>query len=779
MPRIDWSNKEHVEALFPLYKREQIKNEKKGLQRSKVIEIDFDLWTPTKDRQLFKDAELKIENTKRCAVFGENGTGKTMLFHNLATGQVRDFPTDVSVHHMQEMSMDPKAETVSVLETVISSHPLRRVLVVMIEILTKLVELKKDPAKQAGLVENLKYVNYLMTSINGDTAEERAKSMLTVLGFDEKGMASLMSSLSGGLRMRVALASAFFISPQVLLLDEPTNHLDLPSVLWLENCLRGYKGAFLLVTHDRHLLEKVVTSVLKLEDMKIIEYDCGFAEFEKRRVIDDKDREKKIDKFLLVNRNLDPFSPMQRLKLDYMSWRQKRSERAVAMQGKFSFQKPKELPGTKGLSPDAISLIRVEDVRFSYNVEAGLPFIFDTPISYNFTMGTRLGIMGPNGAGKSTLLKLMTGKIHPVDGTVTTNPDFVLAYFGQHSTKELSMDLTPVEFMEKSFPKSKSSELRAHLKKTSVDESTMEKRMKGLSFSQRSCVIFAKLTFVPPHLLIMDEPTNFLDLDSVDSLIRAANKFAEAGGALITVTHNRDFLKRCSKKFLSITPGAFSEYDSMKEAERATYSFMEALESGKAVDHKAAIQENRGGGAIHTDEYLKTKQAERTKLEKKTAAEKKAQEDAKKAEEDEAARRIAVAAKRKAMKRQDWAPDEEAFVFHNKRWVPCTVLRNVRSIGCTVTLKDGSTTLVEALKLRAENPEPNQGGGGKGGGGKGGRGGKGGGGRGGKGGGKGSKKQSSGKGKGGGKGKVPNGGGRGGARAGRGKGASTRGGKGG
>jgi ATP-binding cassette subfamily F protein 2 len=220
-------------------------------------------------------------------------------------------------------------------------------------------------------------------------------------------------------------------------------------------------------------------------------------------------------------------------------------------------------------------------------------------------MGTRVGVMGPNGAGKSALLKLLTGKIFPTTGTITTNTDFVLAYFGQHSTKQLNMDESAIELMTRSFPDANVGEIKSHLERISVDTGTQKKRIVGLSFSQRSCVIFAKLNFLPPHLLIKDEPTNFLDLDSVDSLILAANKFADAGSALITVTHNRDFLKRTSNNFLSITPGAFLEYESVKDAERATYSFTAALERGEEVDHKTAIQDIRGGGAIHTEEYLR------------------------------------------------------------------------------------------------------------------------------------------------------------------------------
>jgi len=155
LPPIDWSQKDHVIALLPAYKREQLQQEK-GKQQSKLIEIEgFDLWTPTKDRKLLVDVDFTIEPQKRCAVYGENGTGKTMLFDAIAQGDVRGFPTNISVHHMQEMSMDPEADKVSVIETVISSHPLRRILAVCEEVLTKLVSEKNEDDEEKMQVTNL------------------------------------------------------------------------------------------------------------------------------------------------------------------------------------------------------------------------------------------------------------------------------------------------------------------------------------------------------------------------------------------------------------------------------------------------------------------------------------------------------------------------------------------------------------------------------------------------------------------------------------------------
>eukprot|EP00474_Spongospora_subterranea_P008653 CRZ09111.1 hypothetical protein [Spongospora subterranea] len=702
-PPIDFAEKGQIEMLFPVYRREQLAAAAKKIKLSKLIDIPaFDLRTPDNCADLFKNARLEIEPHKRCALFGINGSGKTSLFNAISNGEIRDFPPYMHVHHMKELEHHDEADQISVLDTVLCSHPYHRVLLCIEKHLKSLVESEQDAGRLEKLKENLAYVEQQMTSSGAYQAEKRAKQMLRVLGFDETGEGAPLSSLSGGLRMRVALASAFIIDPDVLLLDEPTNHLDMPSVLWLENRLRAYKGSYLLVTHDRTLLENVVTSVMLIQDMVLEYFSCGFKDFEKQKEKLDQDRAKRIDTFLQRNRNLAPDEPLYRTKMEYKEWLRVRYERQMMLTGKFTFKAPEPLACLPGQEQADVSLIKVEDVRFTYDAEKGLPYIFDTPISYEVKIGTRVGIMGPNGAGKSTFLKLITGKLVPTEGKIIVNPKFTLAYFGQHSTKELQLDMTPFEFMCVSFPKANQGELKNHLKKTSISDDPMNTRMRGLSFSQRSCVIFAKLTFVPPHLLIMDEPTNFLDLDSVDSLITAVNKFS---GGLIVVTHNRDFLKRCSKHFLSIVPGAFLEFNTMKAAERATYSFITALEEGQLIDHKAAIMNNRGGGAIHTEEYLAESAARLT--EQQRLAKEKA--DALAAEQERvqaiAAEKEAKRLAKVAAQKTDWVAGEKCWAPVGGKFVLATVMRNIPSMGVTVQLESGKTVMIEAKKLKVENPE--------------------------------------------------------------------------
>ena len=190
------------------------------------------------------------------------------LFEAISSGSVRDWPTYIHVHHMKELEHDAAYDALSVMDTVLCSHPLRRVLLPIVAKLQELVTVEKDEEKLALLQGNLEYAEKALSNVYGQYAEDTVRSMLRVLGFDETGEKAPLNSLSGGLRMRVALACSFFIKPDLLLLDEPTNHLDMPSVLWLENKLRGYSGSFLLVTHDRTLLENVVTSVMLIQDLQ-------------------------------------------------------------------------------------------------------------------------------------------------------------------------------------------------------------------------------------------------------------------------------------------------------------------------------------------------------------------------------------------------------------------------------------------------------------------------------------------------------------------------------
>ena len=574
---VDWTDLNSILTTLPGWKQELIRISSQSGNPSKRVHIEeFNLTTPYKDKILYQNTELILEPRKRHALFGHNGCGKSTLFRAMADGSLvhQGFPRHLSVLHMQEIETSP--DNGNLMETVINSHELLYTLRLCRKHL--LAEIEKKEKKE--IRDNLDFVNKELEILKSDTAEERVSKMLKPLGFDDKAQKKNVNELSGGLRMRVALVCAFFQSPDLLLLDEPTNHLDFPSVLWLENRLRGYSGSFLLVTHDRQLLENVCNSVLVVEEKNIKYYRMDFQRFEKKKAIDDEKTLVEREKFLLKHRSSDPSTPLGRRVHQYREWITSYQERKVAVGDMFTFPDPSPLPGIDPDAPkDEIPLITMKDVTFKYPGTDVM--IFSKKTNCTITAQTRMGIMGPNGAGKSTFLKLLTGRLQPTTGTVTTAEGFKLAYFGQHSAEELDLSMTPFEWMCFKYPGVKQTgKLRHHLKKAGMQGEMSDTRMNGFSGGQKARVIFAQLTYTCPHLLIMDEPTNFLDLESVDSLITACNKYP---GAMLLVTHSRHMLHSCGNIYLSITPGKFSFFESITDCEKATYTFINDMEEGKSI----------------------------------------------------------------------------------------------------------------------------------------------------------------------------------------------------
>uniref|UniRef100_A0A7S2TFT5 ATP-dependent transporter ycf16 n=1 Tax=Lotharella oceanica TaxID=641309 RepID=A0A7S2TFT5_9EUKA len=693
--KVDWTDYKSIITTFPIYKRELIALENaKNVSKRCEIEI-FNLWTPFKDKQLFKSTELIVEPRKRYCLFGPNGCGKSTLFRAMSDGSLfeQGFPKHISTLHMEEIETSPDNGTI--IETVLNSHELLYVLRKCKKNLD--AALAKDSGNEA-LQANLAKIEGELTMLKSDTAEERISRMLKPLGFDKKAQQKNVNDLSGGLRMRVALVCAFFQAPDLLLLDDPTNHLDFPSVLWLENRLRSYSGSFMLVTHDRNLLENVCNAVLLIEDLQLITYKMDFPAFEKKKALQDKKMYAEREQFIARNRNPDPATPVGRRVAMYRDWCKRYSAREFAKSNMFTFPDPTPLPGVEPETPaDEVPLISMKDVKFKY--PGTDVFIFGKKTNCTITAATRMGIMGPNGAGKSTFLKLLTGRLTPTEGTVTTAKGFKLAYFGQHSAQELDLSMTPFEHMCKKFPEVKQQgKLRHHLKKAGMQDEMNDTRMKGFSGGQKARVIFAELTFNCPHLLIMDEPTNFLDLETVDSLIAACNKYP---GAMLLVTHSRHMLHSCGNIYLSITPGKFQFFEDIKSCERATYTFINELEDGgkvkitgvqggsgeqKGEDEEEEVEE------FSQEAIMRRRQRMKELLEAKENAKKEAK---KKAEEAKAPKKVV---KIIAAEKKDWKIGDKclAFWWEDKNFYEASIRQVSKKNGsfcCTFTEYGNSVVL--------------------------------------------------------------------------------------
>jgi len=585
---LDWTSKDAVISTWPLYIQKQIELSR-AKRVPKIIDVEyFNLKIPFSSDYLLKDCELKVGLRKRLTLVGEPGSGKSTLFRAMASAEIKGFPENLSVHHMIELEVSPDAE--SLIDTVVNSHPFLRALRLNKAEINRRIngeaphDAPTDEAKSA-MKENLKMVEVKLKENGHARAEENASKSLRVLGFDNTAQTKSINSLSGGLRMRVALCAAFFIEADVLLLDEPTNHLDFPSLLWLENRLRTYRKTLVMVCHDREILNNVSSGVILITEEKSLKYyDMPFEAYEKTRWAAEAKMARDVEKFLKRHRNIDFSSPLAVQAARKRKWLDAYCRKMVLRAGQFTFPVPIDLePDNEQKGMDIaqkdVSVIKVTDVRFSYDPET-LPFIFDTPISIDITMSSRMGVMGPNGAGKSTFLKLLTSRLHPVDGTITTNKHAIVAYFSQHHAAEMDMTDTPLMFMQKKFPEEKVGNLKSHLAKVGCTGDEIHIRLNDHSQGMRSCVLFSGLTYTCPNLLIMDEPTNFLDIETVDALINATNKY---GGALLLVSHSRLFLKKCATAYLSIVPGSFDIYPTLDECERATYSFINEMENGDKV----------------------------------------------------------------------------------------------------------------------------------------------------------------------------------------------------
>jgi ATPase subunit of ABC transporter with duplicated ATPase domains len=672
---VDWSKYEDITKTWPSYIQASLEAEKNHQNLRKSIDIpSFDIRIPYSQQYLIQNAALTLEAGKRICLHGEPGTGKSTLFDAIAAGAnpeggIKGFPNHIHVHLCHEIEISSDAQ--NVLDTVVNSFEFLYTLRLnRIEVVKRLVALTgKTPPKNtneegakstvadveptekptregevADLTANLRMLDQRLDSLGNRDAEDRASKMLRVLGFDEDQQTKSTNTLSGGLRMRVALCAAFFMEPDLLLLDEPTNHLDFPSVLWLENRMRAYRKTLLLVSHERDMLERVCTSVIDIAKKNLVYYNMGFGAFEKKLEDDEKNMAVTVEKFLSKNRNIDSASPLARQKKEFQDWQDEYYAKQIRLQGKFTFPPAEPLEGfviegagenkladgETALPPPApvvvkkgpakpksaseertvdltqyprADIIFIDTVRFSYNPGV-LPWIFDSPISFTVTYSpypTRVGVMGPNGAGKSTFLKLLTGRLTPVTGKVTRNEKAKIGYFAQHHAAELDMSLTPMEYLKAQFPNElNSGVLRKHLGKVGITGPLAETRMKSLTHGQRSCVMFAKITFDCPHLLIMDEPTNFLDLASIDSLIAATNRY---DGALLLVSHNRGFLLKCARQYLSIVPGQFNLYNDLKSCEMGTYTFIQELESGLHVSGSSLLANTKKHTKAGAEEF--------------------------------------------------------------------------------------------------------------------------------------------------------------------------------
>jgi ATP-binding cassette, subfamily F, member 3 len=475
---------------------------------------------------------------------GRNGTGKSTLFR-LIRGEITPENGDARVQkgaRIGWVAQEAPGGDESLMDVVLAADTERAALLVEAETAT-------DPHRIAEIQTRL-------ADIESHTAEARAGSILSGLGFTGEEQRRPCREFSGGWRMRVALAATLFARPDCLLLDEPTNYLDLEGVMWLQTYLRSFPGAVLVISHDRDLLNGAMQKIAHLKDGKLTVFDGGYDDFEKALAEKQRLQMKLVEKQEAERRHLQSFVDRFKAKASKAKQAQSRVKRLEKMQviattvddpiAPFDFPNPE-----RRMAPP---IVRMLDLAVGY--EPDKPIL--KGVSLNIDPDDRIGILGRNGAGKSTLAKLLNDKLEPSEGFLRKHKKLQIAFFAQHQIEHLSPEVSAYQHVIELMPDATEAQRRARLARFGLPGDRQETPAKHLSGGEKARLLFNLITFEGPHLLILDEPTNHLDMDSRAALISAINTYE---GAVVLISHDRHLIETCVDRLWVVGDGTVKQYD--------------------------------------------------------------------------------------------------------------------------------------------------------------------------------------------------------------------------
>lgn len=508
-------------------------------------------------KDLFVNANLSITAGRRYGLVGPNGMGKTTLLTHIAARKLA-IPPNIDILLCEQ---DVEANDEPAFEVVLKADKKR---LHLLEEETRLIQLSEKGDDDA--TEKLKEVYVELEAIGAASAESRVRRILAGLGFTTEMQKRPVNHFSGGWRMRVSLARALFLEPTLLMLDEPTNHLDLNAVIWLDNYLQNWKKTLLIVSHDQYFLDSVCTDIVHLDQQKLHYYRGNYEQFKKMYQQKVREQEK------AYNRQQ---KHLKDLKASGQS-RKQAEEKTKAVQGRKN-----KKGGRKGDMPDEDDLEPVElikkpkeyVVKFSFPLPPPLnppilglksvtfgypnqPKLFND-LDFGIDMKSRVAVVGNNGVGKSTFLKLLIGHLEPLKGEAIRNHRLRLGSYNQHSADQLNMDDSPVEYLQKKY-NINYQDSRKHLGRFGLVSHAHTIKTKDLSGGQKSRVAFADLALSTPDVIVLDEPTNNLDIESIDALAEAINEFT---GGVILVSHDARLILETSCQLWVVEDQSITEVD--------------------------------------------------------------------------------------------------------------------------------------------------------------------------------------------------------------------------
>ncbi|MBK5911842.1 glycosyl transferase family 1 [Rhodothalassium salexigens] len=516
------------------------------------------------DRVLLDNATVAIPAGHKVGIVGRNGTGKSTLLR-LIMGELEAEGGEINIHPRATVRMvaqEAPDGPQSLLDTVLAADPE----------LTRLEAAARTETDPHRLAE----IHTRLADIDAAAAPARAGAILSGLGFDAEAQARACQTFSGGWRMRVALACALFTAPDLLLLDEPTNYLDLEGVMWLETFLKTYPRTVLVVSHDRDLLNSGVGHILHLWHGRLSLYTGGYDRFEARRAEAAEQQAQFKAKRDAERRRLQAFVDRFRAKASKARQAQSRLkmlERLKPVQGIIEDETtPFTFPKPEPLSPPIVAL---EDAAAGY--EADRPVL--KRLNLRIDMDDRIALLGKNGNGKSTFAKLLSRRLKPMDGRITTPKTLKVGYFAQHQLDELRPKATPYDHMRELMPEHPEARVRARLGAFGFSADKADRAVETLSGGEKARLLFSLMAFNAPQLMILDEPTNHLDIDSRAALMEAINAYE---GAVLLISHDRYLLQACADRLWVAEGGAVQPFD------------------GDLDDYRAQLLDRRSGGGRKT-----------------------------------------------------------------------------------------------------------------------------------------------------------------------------------
>jgi ATPase subunit of ABC transporter with duplicated ATPase domains len=510
---------------------------------------------------LFIEAAAALNRGEKIGLVGPNGAGKTTLFR-MITGQEQpdegQVATDrgITIGYFSQDVGDMAGRS-AVAEVMNGAGPVS-------DVATELKELEAamaDPANTVperademdDIIARYGEVQARFEELDGYALDGRAREVLSGLSFSQEMMDGDVGALSGGWKMRVALARILLMRPDVMLLDEPSNHLDLESLIWLEQFLKDYQGALMMTSHDREFMNRIVTKIVEIDGGTLTTFAGDYAFYEQQRALAEKQQQAQFERQQAMLAKEIKFIERFKARASHAAQVQSRVKKLDKIE---KVEAPRRrqtvsfefLPAPRS-GEDVVTLKTVHKSYGSLRIYEGLDF--------QIRRKERWCVMGVNGAGKSTLLKLVAGSTQPDDGSVAVGGSVKMGYFAQHAMEVLDGDRTVFQTLEETFPQAGQGSLRTLAGCFGFSGDDVEKRCRVLSGGEKARLVMALMLYDPPNFLVLDEPTNHLDMATKEMLVAALSSYE---GAMLFVSHDRHFLAALSNRVLELTPDGVHKY---------------------------------------------------------------------------------------------------------------------------------------------------------------------------------------------------------------------------